>query len=56
MVDADKLRECLLHHGADINWIGWHDETPLQAARKNGNQDIIDWLLSEGAKSAKELK
>ena len=46
----------LLEHGANINWIGWGENTPLQAAEASGNQDLIAWLRSQGAKSAQELK
>jgi len=47
--------EFLLDHGAELNWIGWGNLTPLQAANKSGNADLIAWLQSKGAKTANEL-
>jgi len=47
--------EFLLDHGAELNWIGWDNLTPLQAANKSGNADLIAWLQSKGAKTANEL-
>ena len=50
-----QTAEYLLGRGANLNWIGYDRRTPLQAAEKNGNQDLIDWLRARGAKLAKEL-
>jgi ankyrin repeat protein len=47
--------EFLLDHGAELNWIGWDNLTPLQAANKSGNADLVAWLQSKGAKTANEL-
>ncbi len=47
--------EYLLEHGADLNWIGWERQTPLQVAQKSGNTDLIELLRGLGAKSADEL-
>jgi hypothetical protein len=43
----------LRHGGADINWLGHDSLTPLDAARRNGNAELADWLSSQGACSAK---
>jgi len=32
--------ELLLEHGADVDWIGWDNLTPLQAARRSGAEDL----------------
>jgi ankyrin repeat protein len=48
--------EFLLNHEAELNWIGWDNVTPLQAAHKSGNPDLVAWLRSHGAKTANELK
>jgi len=47
--------EYLLARGADLNWIGYDKNTPLQAALDNGNEDVVTWLRGLGAKSASEL-
>jgi len=45
-----------LNHDAELNWIGWDNATPLQAALKSSSKDLVAWLQSKGAKTAKELK
>jgi len=50
-----QTAEYLLGRGANLNWIGWNKLTPLAAARQGGNNDIVEWLRSLGAKSAEEL-
>lgn len=47
--------EYLLQRGADLNWIGWERQTPLQVAQKSGNADLIELLRALGAKAADEL-
>lgn len=44
--------EYLLDRGADINWVGWDDLTPLDVATNSGADELIDWLRSRGAKRA----
>ena len=46
----------LLAHGAVLNWVGHDHLTPLDAAVRNGNEDVISWLRAEGAVSHKALK
>ena len=47
--------ELLLAHGADINWLpGWERVTPLDAARRNGFEDLAQWLGGRGGRSAQE--
>jgi hypothetical protein len=36
----------LLERGADPNWIGWDQKTPLQAAEDSGNAGFVSWLRS----------
>jgi uncharacterized protein len=48
--------EYLLDRGADLNWVGYNGLSPLDAARRNGDQNVVSWLRSVGAKSASELK
>jgi uncharacterized protein len=46
--------EHLLRSGAELNWIApWEPMTPLDAARRSGADDLITWLVSQGARSAK---
>ncbi|HEX5012177.1 MAG TPA: ankyrin repeat domain-containing protein [Planctomycetota bacterium] len=46
--------ELLLGHGADINWLpGWERATPLDAARRNGFEELAQWLGGRGGTSAK---
>jgi uncharacterized protein len=43
--------EYLLDRGADLNWVGWDDLTPLDAARRSGAADVVAWLQDRGARS-----
>ena len=36
--------EYLLAHGADRNWIGYDGLTPIDAARRSGAHDLVEWL------------
>ncbi len=47
--------EYLLVRGADLNWIGYNGLTPIDAASRSGAEELVLWLRSQGAKSAKEL-
>ena len=51
-----RAAEYLLERGADLNWIStWDALTPLDAARRSGADQLVQWLRSRGAKSASEL-
>lgn len=51
-----QAAEYLLERGALLNWISvWDGLTPLDAARRNPNGDLVQWLQNRGAKSAAEL-
>jgi uncharacterized protein len=51
-----RAAEYALERGADLNWIStWDEHTPLDAARREGHDDVVEWLLSLGGKSAGEL-
>jgi ankyrin repeat protein len=43
------VAEYLLDRGADINWVGWDDLTPLDVAQRSGATDVVEWLLTLGA-------
>ena len=46
----------LLDRGADLNWIGHNERTPLDAASRSRAAELVEWLRSLDAKSAKELR
>ena len=41
--------EYLVPRGADLNWIGWDKLTPLDAARRSGADQLVEWLRAHGA-------
>lgn len=45
-----QVAEYLLQRGANINWIGYDKLTPLGAARRSGEQALVDWLVQRGAR------
>jgi ankyrin repeat protein len=51
-----KTADYLLDRGADLNWIGWDELTPLDAAERAGAADLAEWLRARGARSATALK
>ncbi len=46
--------EYLLGRGAGLNWIGHNGLTPLDAASRSGAGELVEWLRSQGAKSASD--
>jgi hypothetical protein len=60
-----QAAECLLAHGADINWIGHGGMTPLDVARRDDAErlvgrtaakDLVSWSEAQGARSAAGLR
>lgn len=49
-----ETAEFLLNRGGELNWIGWDNLTPLQAAYKSGNAELIAWLHNKGANPSHE--
>jgi uncharacterized protein len=45
----------LLERGADLNWIGWEEKTPLDVVDESAAPDLAAWLRARGAKHASEL-
>lgn len=43
------VAECLLDHGADLNWVGYDHKTPLDVAREGGHAELVSWLEAHGA-------
>jgi ankyrin repeat protein len=48
--------EHLFERGADLNWIGYDNLTPLDAARSSGANELADWLFHQGGRSADEVR
>lgn len=44
--------ELLLARGADVNWVGFDQKTPLDVAQESGSSDAVSWLLAHGATGA----
>jgi hypothetical protein len=44
--------QLLYQHGADINWIGWDNLTPYDAAQRSQAADVTNWLEHLGARKA----
>ncbi|WP_371525627.1 ankyrin repeat domain-containing protein [Streptomyces sp. NBC_01283] len=47
--------ERLLQLGANVNWIGYDDMTPLDVARAQDAGDVVQWLLVQGAKARADV-
>ena len=41
--------EVLADAGADIHWVGYDRNTPLDCALQSGNQGLVRWLEARGA-------
>lgn len=49
--------ELLRSYGAELDWVGYGDQTPLDAAIAHGGADeLVGWLRSLGAHTAAELR
>jgi ankyrin repeat protein len=51
-----ETAQYLLDRGADLNWVGWNDRTPLDIAAAQSDDEMVAWLRSRGARSARELR
>jgi uncharacterized protein len=49
-----ETAEYLLDRGADRDWVGYDELTPLDAARRSGASELVEWLRGRGARSAEE--
>jgi ankyrin repeat protein len=47
--------EFLLERGADIDWIGYDDLTPLDTARRSNADQLAAWIATRGGRSAAEI-
>src|SRR5262245_46250805 len=48
--------EYLLDRGADINWVGYDELTPIDAARREHADALVGWLAERGARSTTEVR
>jgi ankyrin repeat protein len=44
-----ETAEYLLKRGADLNWIGHDGLTPIDAAKRSGASELLEWLRTLGA-------
>jgi hypothetical protein len=49
-----QTAEYLLDRGADLNWVGWNELTPLDIAAAQDADEVVDWLRAQGGRSAGE--
>lgn len=49
-----EAAEYLFARGANINWVGYDELRPLDAAVRSGANHLLPWLLSVGARYARE--
>ena len=45
----------LVERGADVNWVGWDDLTPLDVAERERAADLVMRLIERGARHAADL-
>lgn len=50
-----ETTEYLLHHCNDLNWVGWDGLTALDAAKRSGAMELVNWLRERGARSKSEM-
>jgi ankyrin repeat protein len=50
--DHQDVAALLLAAGANINWVGWNNQTPLDAARAADATNLVTWLEANGACTA----
>jgi uncharacterized protein len=48
--DHQDIAILLKAAGADINWLGWNNQTPLDAARAAGATALAEWLAANGGR------
>ncbi len=54
--DQQAAAEYLAARGADINWIGYDDLTPLDNARRSGAHSLAAWVEARGGKPAEVVR
>jgi len=51
-----EAADALLARGADVNWVGWDEKTPVDVAERAGAGELAAWLRERGGRSATELR
>ncbi|MGH7564271.1 MAG: ankyrin repeat domain-containing protein [Gemmatimonadota bacterium] len=51
-----RTAEYLLDLGADLDWVGYDGLAPIDAARRSGAAEVVEWLRRQGARSAEEVR
>lgn len=54
--DQQAAAEYLAARGADLNWIGYDDLTPLDNARRSGAHELADWLAARGGMTSEDVR
>lgn len=54
--DQPAAAEYLAERGADLNWIGYDDLTPLDNARRSGADELAEWVTARGGMSAEDVR
>jgi uncharacterized protein len=54
--DQQYIAEQLLEHGADLNWVGADQLTPLDEAIRGDANRLARWLRGKGARTAAEIR
>jgi len=54
--DQQYIAEQLLSHGADLNWVGPDQLTPLDEAIRGDANRLARWLRGKGARTAAEIR
>jgi uncharacterized protein len=55
-VGQRESAESRLRQGDNLNWIGHNELTPMDAARRSGADELVEWLRTQGAKSTEEQR
>jgi hypothetical protein len=50
-----QIADYLLEWGANLNWVGYDGLTSLDVAYRSNADQLVEWLLSRGARSASEM-
>ena len=51
-----RTAEFLLDRGAVVDWVGYDGLTPIDAARRSGAEEVVEWLRRQGARSAEDAR
>jgi ankyrin repeat protein len=54
--DDVEVLDALIERGADRDWIGYDELTPLDTARRSGADALVEWLRQQGARTAAEVR